>query len=177
MESFSHFSALFRFWKSNIRGMKRVIFFLLLLCGTAVYGQHFQLTHATSRSWVSQSNPDQRGAEYRITLLTQKKIKNLTIARIWIQDRCYVIESLSINDKAVSSSKQSVPKGASLRIYVNVKEVRNSSGTWSLNNDECNGVTPVKPQEGKVAVEYSVNGTSGVFIIKDVEVLTPIQFN
>lgn len=157
--------------------MKRLLFFLLLLCGTAVYGQHFQLTHATSRSWVSQSNPDQRGAEYRITLQAQKKIKNLTIARIWIQDRCYVIESLSINDKAVSSSNLTISKGTSLRIYVNVKEVRNSSGTWSLNNDECSGVAPVKPQEGKAAVEYSVNGTSGVLIIKDVEVLTPIQFN
>lgn len=157
--------------------MKRLLFFLLLLCGTAVYGQHFQLTHATSRSWVSQSNPDQRGAEYRITLQAQKKIKNLTIARIWIQDRCYVVESLSINDKAVSSSNLTISKGTSLRIYVNVKETRNSSGTWSLNNDECNGVIPVKPQEGKATVEYSVNGTSGVLFIKDVEVLTPIQFN
>lgn len=157
--------------------MKRLLFFLLLICGTAVYGQHFQLTHATSRSWVSQSNPDQRGSEYRITLRAQKKIKNLTIARIWIQDRCYVIESLSINEKAVSSSNLTVPKSTSLRIYVNVKETRNSSGTWILNNDECNGVIPVKPQEGKAAVEYSVNGTSGEMIIKDIEILAPIQFN
>jgi len=157
--------------------MKRLFIFLLLVSTTAVFGQHFKLTHATSRSWVSQSNPDQRGTEYRITLLALKKVKNLTIARTWIHDKCFVIESLIINDKIVSSSNQTIAKGTSLRIYINVKEVRDSSGTWILNNNECNGTLPVKPQEGKIAIEYDVNGTSGDLIIKNVEILAPIQFN
>ena len=156
--------------------MKRFVVLLLLVSSTALFGQHFKLTRATVRSWTSQSNPDQRGAEYQITLHTSKKVKNLTIARAWVLDKCYVIESLIVNNKPISSSNQTIAKETSLKIYINVKEVRDNSGAWILNNNECNGVIPVKPQEGKITIEYDVNGIASSFTINEVERLAPIQF-
>lgn len=157
--------------------MKRLIILLLVVSASASFGQHFKLTHATMRSWTSQSNLNQRGAEYRITVLVLKKLKNITIARTWVTDKCYTLESLTVNNKTISSSNQTIAKGSILKIYLNVKEVKDESGAWILNNNECNGVIPPTPYTGKITLEYDVNGTSGTFSISDVEVLPPINFN
>jgi hypothetical protein len=158
--------------------MKRLFILLLITClSSTLFGQHFKVQHATSRRWVSQSNTNQRGAEYRLIIQAQKKFKNLTISRVWISDKCYAIESLIVDDKSISSSNQKIAKGTSIKIYINAKEVLNSSGVWILNNDDCKGTIPQNLQKNSIIIEYNANGTPCTMTIKDVEILAPIQFN
>lgn len=156
--------------------MKRVIFFLLVICGSTVFGQHFKLQHATIRMWSSQSNVDQRGAEYRITLLTQKKVKNLTISKIWIAERCFTIEAVVMDNKeAVPAQNMNIAKEKTIKILVNVKEIRNEKGEWVLNSETCKKGSSADNQ-GKATIEYSVGGTPCTFSIADFEILPSIQY-
>jgi hypothetical protein len=158
--------------------MKRFLLLLLITTLTStLFGQHFKVQHATSRRWVSQSITNQRGAEYRITIQAQKKLKNLSILRVWILDKCYTIESLVVDDKNIPATNQKIAKGTAIKIYINAKEVLDSTGVWVLNNDECKGPAPENPLENKITIEYNVNGTPCTMTIKDVEILAPIQFN
>lgn len=156
--------------------MKRVVFFLLFVCGSTVFGQHFKLQHATFRMWTSQSNVDQRGAEYRITLLTLKKVKNLTFSKIWIAERCFTIEAVVVDNKeAVPAQNMNIAKGKTIKILMNVKEIRNEKGEWVLNSELCeNGSTA--DNQGKATIEYSVGGTRCTFSIADFEMLPSIQY-
>lgn len=156
--------------------MKRFILLFLVVSSTVVYGQHFKLTHGTVRSWTSQSNTSQRGAEYRITIQALAKIKNVSISKIWIFDKCYLIESLIIDEKNTSSTNLNISKGANVKIYINVKEVLNANGIWKLNNDDCPGM-PSTHKDAKLSIEYTVKGKPSVLSIKDIEPITPIQFD
>lgn len=156
--------------------MKRFILLFLVVSSSFLYGQHFKVTHGTMRSWTSQSNSSQRGAEYRITIQALTKIKNVSISKIWISDKCYLIESLIIDEKNSSSTNQTISKGANVKIYINAKEVLNTNGVWELNNDECPGV-PTTHIDAKLSIEYTVKGKPCVLSIKDVEPITPIQFD
>jgi len=157
--------------------MKKIMLFLFVVCSSLVYGQHFKLSHATTRSWTSQSDQNQRGVEYRITIQSLKKIKNMTIVRAWVYDKCFLIESITINNHSCSSSNQTIPKGSTIKLFLNIKEVKDVSGNWNLNNNECNGSSTLAPNEGKIKFDYDVNGTPCTLIIKDVEKLEQIQFD
>lgn len=157
--------------------MKKIMLFFFVVCSSLVYGQHFKLSHATMRSWTSQSDQNQRGVEYRITIESLKKIKNLTFARAWVYDKCFLIESITINNHSCSSSNQTIAKGATIKLFLNIKEVKDDSGTWKLNSDDCKGASPLAPNEGKIKIDYNINGTPCTLIIKDVEMLEQIQFD
>lgn len=155
--------------------MKRWIFVVFIMSTTVIYGQHFKLTHATIRSWTSQSNTNQRGAEYRISLTAITKVKELTISKVWISDKCYLIESLVVDNKKSTSKNILIAKGADVKIYINVKEVLQENGVWVLNNDNCTGAP--KDNQNKLKIEYSVKGKPCEMTIQDIEPLSPIQFD
>lgn len=156
--------------------MKKLLLLLLLLGFSNIYGQHVKLQHATIRMWTSQSNPNQRGAEYRITLKTLKKIKGLSFSKILIGDRCFSIDAVMINNnETISAQNITIAKDNTIKILLNVKEILNDNGEWVLNNETCTKSTGADYQ-GKATIEYLVKNSSCTFSFADFEMLPTIQY-
>ncbi len=156
--------------------MKKIVLLFLLIGLSTIYGQQFKLQHATIRMWTSQSNSNQRGAEYRITLKALKKIKKISFSKILIGDRCFSIEAIVINNKeSVSAQNLTIDKDNTVKILLNIKETLNEKGEWILNNETCTRSKNTDIQ-GKATIEYFSKNTISTFSIEDFDILPSIQY-
>ncbi len=139
--------------------MKAILLITSILCVNLLHSQDFKIIEATSQKWTGGRARSGYGVNYKLTIVSNKKLKKLHFEKLWVGKEAFPIKVVKNKHEILSVSKNDT-------IYLTARK--------RVKTDEYGNKIKEKKNEEKAPVKYK----TGAFLsykIKKKDKFMPIN--